>query len=346
MKTALVYLSFAQLTNIISMMNPMFSSTKLVHDLALDLPFVRGVDQTVSNCWHFSTDGNCLDVMFYDETDFTDAMNRIYIVSSGYIILVLAFCLMDNHIHFVLYGDFDECNRFIHEYVRRTSMAISERHGDRKKLSSVPIHFQKVDTDRYLKTVICYVIKNPMVAGLPYTYFDYPWSSGALYFRAKSQWTSPNWSTIELLNTDSWRSQRSIFKTREKVEGDAISTGMILPNKYVAVDVVERIFRTHKSYNYFLLSTRERDVEERGGVNSPLSIPDNELRQRKQEVCSVLFGVKSTKLLTVNQRVALAQELGRQFSCSPKQLARVCGLVYKEVENKITFHGGRPQKGV
>ena len=325
------------------MTKPMIYPAQIVSDLGLDRPFVRGEDYPVKNCWHFSTDGSYVDVMFYDETDFVDAMNRIFVVMKGFSIVILAFCLMDNHIHFVLYGEFDVCNHFIHEYVRRTSMAISERHGDRKKLAFVPVNFQKVDTGRYLKTVISYVIKNPIASGLTYTFYDYPWSSGALYFRTKSLWTSPQWESIETRNTDSWRSQRIVFKTKGKVDEDASNPGMVLPSKYIAIDIVEKIFKTHKSFSYFLLTTRDKDVEDRGGVDCPLSIPDNELRQRKQELCESMFGERSTRLLNVNQRVALAKALWHQFACSPKQLARVCGLAYKEVENKITFHGNRPQ---
>lgn len=45
---------------------------QLVKDLGLDLFYVRGQARTVKNCWHISTDGNAVDVMFYDEGDFLD----------------------------------------------------------------------------------------------------------------------------------------------------------------------------------------------------------------------------------------------------------------------------------
>ena len=84
-------------------------------DLAIGLPFIKGQNLPVKNCWHFSTDGTVQDVLFRDEDDFIAAMNRIYLLARKYDILILAFCLMDNHIHFILYGECDEANKFMHE---------------------------------------------------------------------------------------------------------------------------------------------------------------------------------------------------------------------------------------
>ena len=134
-------------------------------DLAIGLPFIKGQNLPVKNCWHFSTDGTVQDVLFRDEEDFVAAMNRIYLLAKKYDILILAFCLMDNHIHFILYGAFDEANRFMHEYVRQTSMSIARKYNLNKNLRNLEIHHQDITDDAYLKTAICYVIKNPPVAG-------------------------------------------------------------------------------------------------------------------------------------------------------------------------------------
>ena len=75
---------------------------------------------------------------FYEDADFISGMNRVYVTLKSYRIVILAFSLMDNHLHFVLYGDFDECNRFMHDYVRRTSRHIAITHGDNHKMDGVP----------------------------------------------------------------------------------------------------------------------------------------------------------------------------------------------------------------
>ena len=169
---------------------------QIISDLGLNTAFVKGQNIRVKNCWHFSTDGNAVDAMFYDDEDFIAGMNRIYVVVRGYHVVILAFSLMDTHLHFILYGTFEECNRFMHEYVRRTSWYISVTHGESHKLDGVPINYQPVDTDSYLKTVICYTVKNAPVGGIMFNALDYPWSSGPLYFKRPGCGVRPDgWMT-------------------------------------------------------------------------------------------------------------------------------------------------------
>ena len=310
-------------------------------DLGLNVPFVKGQIIPVINCWHFSTDGNAVDCMFYDDIDFIDGMNRVYVVLRGYKVIILAFTLMDTHVHFVLYGDFDECNRFVHEYIRRTSMYIQTRHGERNKLDKVAISHQTVDNDLYLKTVICYVVKNAPAGGLPYMAYDYPWSSGPLYFRLSGSWSSPAWTMPSVLNYylsgKSGRSAKRVLKTHEKGLDDVLmKDGIIFPGEYVAVKVVERLFKTCKSYNYFLCKTREDDVDAKGGSISHLTIPMREMRQYKNELCKEMFDVSGIKSLDSAKRLRLAKALRARYNSSVKQIVRLCGLVYDEVKTRIT----------
>ncbi len=313
---------------------------QIIADLGLDVPFFKGQKIPVKNSWHFSTDGNAVDEMFLDDDDFIAGMNRIYVTVRGYRLVILAFCLMDTHIHFVLYGEFDECNRFIHDYVRRTSRYIALRHGENNKLAKVPIRHQIVDDDYYLKIVICYTIKNAPAGGIPYMAWDYPWCSGPLYFRRPGLWSSPAWigpGETECMLTDmSIEQQRTFLRTRILPEKVTPMIGpLVFPGAYVAHELVERIYKTCKSFNYFLCITKEDDVEARGGQISLLSIPMQEMRQHKNEVCKELFGVTSVKTLSTQQRVRLARVLRARFNSSLKQIIRLCGLVYEEVKGQF-----------
>ena len=313
---------------------------QIISDLGLNLPFVKGQTVNVRNCWHFSTDGNAVDFMFQDEEDFINGMNRVYVVVKGYHVVILAFSLMDTHVHFVLYGSFEECNRFMHDYVKRTSRYISLRHGERKKMEGVPIHFQAVDTDFYLKVVICYVIKNAPVAGIPFNALDYPWSSGPLYFRKPDVWSTPSW----LLETHGWQTslpmgsheKRNVFRTRAPIDKEVRMMGrLVFPGEYVAYEVVEQLYKTCKSFNYFLCISKESDVESRGGTISHLSIPMQEMRQHKNEVCQELFRTQRVAELDTGQRLRLARTLKSRYNSSVKQIVRLSGLVYEEVKDLL-----------
>ena len=312
---------------------------KIDDDLGLNRPFVKGQRITIRNCWHFYTDGKSVSTMFHSKEAFIAGMNRVFIVSRKYgTAIILAFSLMDTHIHFILYGDFDSCNRFMHEFLRRTSSYISLSTGEAKSLKGLSVNYQCIDTDTYLKTVICYTIKNAPAAGLHYTAWDYPWSSGPLYFRSPSAWNSPSWMADNRESSDAFGShrKREVFKTRDIIVSPVKMTGpIVFPGEYVAVDIVERIFRTCKSFNFFMCHSREEDVESKEGFLSHLSLPLRELRQYKNEICRESFGVDNIKSLDMARRLKLARIMHSRYNSSVKQIARVCGLVYEEVKDLI-----------
>ncbi len=305
-------------------------------DIGIGLPFVRGVERAVRNCWHFCTDGNSTDFIFTGDEDFIHGMNLIFFVARKYHIIVLAFCLMDTHVHFVLYGEFEQCNAFIHEYVRRTSIYVRRTRGDAHKFREIPIAVQKVEDERYLKSVICYVVKNPAAAGLNFTPGDYPWSSGALYFRRLDYWTSPSWGNMKQRDSLSVRQCKKLFLTNETLPaGTILIDNLIFPGEYVEYRLVEDIFRTCKSFSYFMGMTRESDVESRGGSVSRLSIPLGELRQYREEISRELFGTDNLRALDTTSRVKLARILKSRYNSSVKQICRACGLVYDQAKSLI-----------
>ncbi|MBO4765519.1 MAG: hypothetical protein J5508_07430 [Bacteroidales bacterium] len=313
---------------------------QITSDLGLNAPFVKGETIKITNCWHFTTDGNAVDLMFYDEADFIDGMNRIYVTLQDYQVVILAFTLMDTHVHFILYGEFDECNRFMHDYVKRTSRHISTRFQERHKFDGVPINHQQVDTDYYLKTVICYTVKNAPVAGIRHNALDYPWSSGPLYFKTQGLWCSPRWMTEDDTVASSSRmtltQRRDVLRTRKQESADIrMIDQLIFPGEYVAYGIVEQIFKTCRSFNFFLCRTKEEDVDARGGSISHLSIPMQEMRQHKNEICKELYGANSIKGLTTEQRLRLARIMKARYNSSLKQIIRLSGLVYDEVKDLI-----------
>jgi DNA-binding transcriptional regulator/RsmH inhibitor MraZ len=106
----------------------------------------------------------------------------------------------------------------------------------------------------------------------------------------------------------------------------AVIDNMILPSNYVPVELVEKLFRSHRSFHYFLSRTKDEDIESRGGAISRLSLPDVEMRQHKREIMMELFGKASSRDLDTTQRLRLAKELYRRYNCSIKQISRLVGL--------------------
>lgn len=306
-------------------------------DLGLNIPYIKGQNIPVKNCWHFSTDGNQVDFLFRDDEDFIAGTNRLFLLSRKYRVIILAYNLMDTHVHIILWGLLEDCQKFMHEFLRVTSMSISKKYGDRHKLNKVPPNYQTITDDRYLKTAICYVLKNAPVAGIAFNALDYPWSSGPLYFKRKGYWTFSGWEPI-LTDSRTLSSQEicRILRTRYvpsfpfKLIGD-----MVFPGEFVATDIVERLFKTHKGFHFFMCFSKESDVESVKGSISRLSIPNTELHQHKNELCREKFGVDTIRSLSTGQRLSLAKMLKASYNCSPKQIAKACGLIFSEVKNML-----------
>lgn len=305
-------------------------------DLGLNAPFIKGQNTDVHNCWHFSTDGKAIDYLFKDDSDFLAGMNRIYFVSKRFNVTILAFALMDTHIHFILYGEYGQCHGFIHEYIRRTSIYLSNIHGEKHKLGDIHVSCQIITDDLYLKTAICYVVKNPPVGGMHYNAYDYVWSSGSLYFRRKGKWTSPIWMSggfFHPLGDATQKYLKKTFHTNELLPAETlVHEGMIFPGEYVAYELVEKLFYSYKNYNYFMCVSRENDIESRGGAISRMTLPIQELRQHRDELCRTFFNVDNTHYLDMAQRLRLAKSLKAKYNSSVKQICKVCGLVYDEAK--------------
>ena len=306
-------------------------------DLGLNTQFIKGQNIPVRNCWHFSTDGNKVDFLFNDDEDFTDGTNRIFLLSRKHRVIVLAYNLMNTHVHFILWGELDDCKRFMHEYLKLTSMALTSKYGDKHKLINLDIDYQTITDDRYLKVAICYVLKNAPVGGLPFNAMDYPWCSAALYFQREGYWTSRGWES-KFTDSSSLGTKEifRILKTRTELEIPFKLIGrMVFPGEFVATDIVEKLYHTHKNFNYFMCVSKESDVESVQGSISRLSIPYAELQQHKNEICRERFGTNSIRTLSTDQRLKLAKMLRALYNCSPKQIAKSCGLVYSEVKSLL-----------
>lgn len=309
---------------------------RLEADLCLNVPFVKGENLHIRNCWHFCTDGNAVDALFHDEQDFIDGMNRLYVVSRKFGIAILAFALMDTHIHLIVSGERTECSSFVHEYLRRTSMHLTRKHLRSNMLRRIPVTVQEIRDDFYLKKAICYVIKNPVHAGLPFMPYDYPWSSGALYFRTPGFWTSVGLPSSHRLEKMSTPERRALLKTRTTAGLNPLMNGnLVFPGEYVAVEIVERIFRSCRSYSYFMWNSREDDLNPLGQAASGMSMPLSEMRQLRDETSRELYGRKGLKNLNMAQRIELARALRSRYDCSAKQVIRICGLIYDEAKDII-----------
>ena len=82
--------------------------------------------------FHFATEGLKDDMLFCSVTEFIAGVNRIALclirLGPDHPVQVICFCLMDNHVHFILYGLEEDCILFMERYKLATELWL-RHHG-------------------------------------------------------------------------------------------------------------------------------------------------------------------------------------------------------------------------
>ena len=212
--------------------------------------------------YHICSDGNFSSVLFRNTTDFKAAMNRIAVCAyktPG--IKILAFVLMDNHVHFVVSCMSESaCRKFIAEFFRLTGKYNWDYYRQKATVRGIPVKVIRETDEDSLKTVIAYVLKNPTKARLG-MFFNYPWGTGALYFGGSKEYEQ---SLVRLgdvsVEEAGLYTVRRQCRTLFHLPADWIlRDGVILPDNYVDVQAVEKLYGTPRSYMYFLSLNKDTD---------------------------------------------------------------------------------------
>ena len=117
--------------------------------------------------------------LFKDREDFIAGMNLLAVVCSTFPQLkLLAFVLMSNHVHFVLYGTEQQAKEFMDMYKNLVSRYVRTRYGEAKYLRHLLTTVSEVALENEgLKRLIAYVLNNPVKAGINCVATGYEWSS-------------------------------------------------------------------------------------------------------------------------------------------------------------------------
>ena len=282
--------------------------------------------------FHVCTDGRALPWMFQDESDFIAGVNRIGICCLRTGIKVIAYVLMDNHVHFVLLGAMPECKRFITLYKQLTGTWIHHKYGLSDSLRQLPTNIMWLDSEERLLNVIAYIDRNPVVAGYRYLPTEYPWGSARYVFKNSRE----EEGTVSLSEM-SCRAQRILLSTRVSLPGEwrVDKNGMLCPDSFLDASIIESYFKTPVRYSYFLAKKLEGVVEQEIESSQKTFIPDIELREIVRNMILQDYGKDSVKDLDVRARLSIAKKLRYQYASTLKQISRMVHLDRSALEGFI-----------
>lgn len=291
--------------------------------------------------YHYATDGLKDDVLFGSVTEFIAGMNRIAIclcrLGPVHPVQVICFVLMDNHVHFILYGLEEDCDLFMNTYKQATELWLSH-HGKINAAGKIWRigHWLIADKER-LRSTIAYIHRNPTAAGMAFSPEGYRWSSASLMF-SDSDWIKQFGKRIGDL---SFNARKRLFNSKTALPDEWIllPDGLIWSGCYIDWSIMERQFNSVQDYRFHLNKRVEDDInlEMR---SSSISLPDGEIAARYKALAERLFDTRKTGDLTVQQRVSLARILRKETGTTIKQIARIVRLKYHELEPILN-----PRKG-
>ena len=273
--------------------------------------------------YHVCTDGNALEWMFKDDADFIAGVNRIGICAFEACVQVIAFILMDNHVHFVLYGTMPQCKSFITRYKTLTGRWISSKYQIKEHLKHLPTRLILIESEEQLLDTIAYIDRNSIIAGLRYLPCDYPWGSARYLFRG----TIEQKTACRHISEMSRMEVQDILKTWCTLpeEWSVNAVGMLEPeHSFLNVKLLENLFKSPIRYLFHLSKKLEGKIEMQEGAKA--FIPDKELRKITEGMVNQYFGKESIKELDFNSRILLARKLRYNYASTPKQISRMVYL--------------------
>ena len=294
---------------------------------------MKGANDT--GYFHVCTDGRALPWMFQDERDFIAGINRIAICHLMTALEIIAFVLMDNHVHFVMYGTMPQCKAFINLYKRLTGKWIQTRYGISDYLRGLPTEILRIESEEALLNTIAYLDRNPPLAGYRYMHSEYPWGSSKYVFRDTD--ATDNSESWKPASTYTRRALRSILNSKVTIPGDWMinDSGMIHPMSFLNIKKLESCYKTPVRYAYFLAKKIEGIVEQDLLHSQKLFIPDKELRPIVRKMASDLFGTESITELDVKERLVIAKRLRYNYVSTVKQISRMIHLDPSALEGYI-----------
>ena len=278
---------------------------------------------------------------FRDEEDFVTGMNYVAIQAAlTPEVMVLAFILMSNHVHFVLYGTRQEVEAFVNGFKGRYSHYLGRKYGVKEFLRRNKLDIKEISEDEAeaLERAIAYVQMNCVAASICLYPGQYPWGTGSTFFQAG--WDGRNSGSrhaaqkYRRLGNLSGRERIRLMHSRAALklpnEWLLSESGFVLPESYVDVNHVESVFRFSKRMQYFLSSSSKARKRLEAEDEKLPAFRDQVILGALPDLLQSLFHKPAFGALSTQEQAETLRQVRFRFSAGIHQAARVCGISYTE----------------
>lgn len=265
-------------------------------------------------------------IWFREDEDFKVGMNYVALVVKNTGVRMLSFILMSNHVHFLVECLKRGADEFITQFKRRYSIYYQKKYGTKEFLRRNSVDFREIPYEgESIERAIAYIQMNSVAANICLSPTQYSWGTGNVFFS-----NAP--AKGEFAKNFSKEYKRKITHSHDLVPDKyLIDNDYILPSSYVEVEFVERLFRTPKRMNYFLVNSSKAKAALSNAEDHMPSFRDQSILATIPDLCRSLFHLDFPELLSDENKSVLIKEIRRRFSTDIRQIGRVLGLEYPEI---------------
>ncbi|MCQ2140692.1 MAG: hypothetical protein MJZ09_10010 [Bacteroidales bacterium] len=277
--------------------------------------------------WHLYTPGNETCAFLLTRDDFVYAMNLLArCVEEVDGIIVIAFELMNNHLHLVAAGEEDALRNLFERFRRRLSRYLSSMVG-----RSLPKEFclcmKEIHDLKSLRNVIAYTHRNGYVVNPAVTPFSYPWGTGRYYYNDVLL-------HCHLGDYDD-RAVRAMFKGRNPHLPNSflMEDGYVAPPSFCDISKGMSLFKNAHQYFQMLSRDVEAYMEMAMELSDSEFLTDSELFGKVISILNKKYSVRSVSELSKEQTMQVARDLHYDFKASNGQIRRILHLSQAEVDS-------------
>lgn len=270
------------------------------------------------------------ELLFRTEEELDEMLNFIALATYGGRCTLLAFSIMENHLHFILEGQLKDCAAFYDDLQQRL-LRLHRTDGRARIVMQAKPQFIPINSLKQLRDEIVYVIRNPFVDRINVNLFSYKWCSGYLYFNGLLDLMPEGESAAAMSLT-----KRRAFKHERDGEidpGIRVYKGVALPSSFTDYRRVESFFENAREFVHWTLKNVESQVDVAKRHGEKLSLDDKELWSVVFRICRETYHVDGPKQLSSENKIRLAKMLKWDYNAGNAQIARCMSMPLSAVND-------------
>lgn len=266
--------------------------------------------------YHLCTDGLKGGLIFNNDKQYAFGMFLMGIISIKYSLRIVAFVLMPNHIHIILYGTGANGLKAFDYLKRKITKRLSED-GLEPLPEDYGLKMVRIEGEEQMKKELVYVLRNPLEKELG-TVEGYLWGSGWLYHSGLSKML-----LCKRIDSLSKRSLNRLLSSEISLPPDwriHPSIGL-LPDSFIDLTTVRAVFPTPKDYQTALVKDYETYFQIANRLGEVVEFNKAERESIVNQTLQKRFNGKDLNAMTEQDKGKLAIILNRNFGFNSYQIS-------------------------